>query len=76
MIEFCSTPLKARTQQGGVNVELEVESQPNLVDSVVGIKFAMPNALRSITTHHIRTIPTDLTMDAPDLERIRMHWIE
>ena len=67
-------PFRVQTQQGGVNVELEVESQPNLVDSVVDASSSrwLPNTLRSITTHHIRTIPTDLTMDAPDLERIML----
>ena len=67
-------PFQIQTQQGGVNVELEVESQPNLVDSVVDASSSrwLPNTLRSITTHHIRTIPTDLTMDAPDLERITL----
>ena len=67
-------PFRVQTLQGAVNVELEVESSPNLVDSVVDAPASrwLPNTQRSITTHHIRTIPTDLSMDAPALESIHL----
>ena len=70
--ELLDLPFRVQTQQGGVNVELEIESQPNLIDSVIDAPPSrwLPNTLRSITTHHLRTIPTHPTLEAPALDRI------
>ena len=67
-------PFRIQTERGSVRVNLEVESQPNLIDSVIDAPSSrwLPNTLRSITTHHKRVIPTHPTMDAPALERITL----
>ena len=65
-------PFRVETQRGGVDVELEIESLPDLVDSVVYAPSSrwLPNTLRSITTNHIRSIPTNSSFEAPALERL------
>ena len=65
-------PFRVQTQRGGVLVEVEVESLPDLVDSVVDAPGSrwLPNTVRSITTHHVRSIPTNSTFEAPALERL------
>ena len=67
-------PFRIQTERGSVRVDLEVESQPNLIDSVIDAPSSrwLPNTLRSITTHHERVIPTHPTMEAPALERITL----
>ena len=67
-------PFRIQTNQGSVRVDLEVESQPDLVDSVIDAPSSrwLPNTLRSITTYHERVIPTHPTMEAPALERITL----
>tara|TARA_B100001741_G_scaffold33348_2_gene23863 strand:- start:23749 stop:30069 length:6321 start_codon:yes stop_codon:yes gene_type:complete len=67
-------PFRIQTERGSVRVDLEVESQPDLVDSVIDAPGSrwLPNTLRSITTYHERVIPTHPTMDAPALERITL----
>ena len=58
-------PFRIQTNQGSVRVDLEVESQPDLVDSVIDAPSSrwLPNTLRSITTYHERVIPTHPTME-------------
>jgi hypothetical protein len=65
-------PFRVQTQRGGVHVEVEVESLPDLVDSVVDAPSSrwLPNTLRSITTNHVRSIPTNSSFEAPALERL------
>ncbi|MGB1567446.1 MAG: hypothetical protein ACPHBQ_03090, partial [Candidatus Poseidoniaceae archaeon] len=67
-------PFRIQTERGSVRVDLEVESQPDLVDSVIDAPGSrwLPNTLRSITTNHLRVIPTHPTMDAPALERVTL----
>ena len=67
-------PFRIQTNYGSVRVDLEVESQPDLVDSVIDAPGSrwLPNTLRSITTYHERVIPTHPTMEAPALERITL----
>ena len=70
--ELLNLPFRVQTELGGVNVELEVESQANLVDRVIIAPESrwLPNTLRSITTNHIRVVPTHPTMQAPALDRL------
>ena len=70
--QLLDLPFRVQTLQGSVTVELEVESQLDLVDSVVDAPPSrwLPHTQRSITTHHLRTIPTHPAMEAPALERI------
>ena len=65
-------PFRVQTERGSVRVDLEVESQPDMVDSVIDAPSSrwLPNTFRSITTNHERVIPTHPTMEAPALERI------
>ena len=67
-------PFRIQTERGSVRVDLEVESQPELVDTVIDAPRSrwLPNTYRSITTNHQRVIPTNPTMEAPALERITL----
>ena len=67
-------PISIETGSGGVRFNFTIFSEPVLIDTVVDAPASrwLPGTLREVTTHHIRTNPTGLQIDAPALERINI----